>query len=111
GCRWAAGVTARHADAVEPARNRPADATHADHADGAVAQCRLAQRILPLHPFARAQEVRSLREFAHRAQQQTHRGVGALLVENLGRVGDGDAVLDRILDVDVVVADAEARYE
>ena len=52
-----------------------------------------------------------LRKLAHRAQQQAERGVGDLLVEHLGRVGDGDAVLDRIFDVDVVVADAEARNE
>ena len=72
---------------------------------------RRAQRILPLQPFAGAQKAFGLRKLAHGAQQQAERGVGDLLVEHVRRVGDDDAVLGRLLDVDVVVADAEARNE
>ena len=96
----------RHLHGVEPARDRLADGAHADHADGAVAQRRLGERIGALDPFAGAQIALGLREFAHRAQDQPERGVGDLLVEHLRRVGDGDAVLGRPFDVDVVVADA-----
>ena len=107
--RVAAVIDHRHAEGLQPARDRLADAAHADHADGAIAQRRLGERILPLRPFAGAQKALGLRKFAHRAEQEAERGVGHLLVQYFRRVGDDDAVRARPLGVDVIVADAEAR--
>ncbi len=62
-----------------------------------------------LRPFAGAHIALGLGKFAHGAQQQTERGVGDLLGQHVGRVGDGDAVRAGPGGVDVVVADAEGR--
>ena len=99
----------RRAERLEPPRDRHADASHADHADGAVAQRRPAQGIGALAPFAGAQIALGLRQLADRAQEQADRGVGDLLGEHVGRVGDDDAAARGRGDVDMVVADAEAR--
>ena len=107
--RVAAVIDHRHAEGLQPARDRLADAAHADHADGAIAQRRLGERILPLRPFSGAQKALRLRKFAHRAEQEAERGVGDFFVEHFRRVGDDDAMRARPFGVDVIVADAEAR--
>src|SRR5216684_1635797 len=100
-------VDHRNLHGVEPPRDRLADAAHADQPDGAVAQGRLAQRVVLLPPLAGAQVTLGLWELAHGAEEQAERGVGDLLGQHVRRVGDGDAVRARPLGVDVVVADAE----
>ena len=90
----------RHLHGLEPARDRLPDAAHADHADGAVTQRRLAQRIGLLRPLARAQVALGLRELAHGAKEQPQRGVGDLLGEHVRRVRDGNAVRGGPLGVD-----------
>ena len=100
-------VDDRHLHSGEPAGDRLPDPAHADRADGAVAQRRLAQRIILLRPLAGAHVALGLREFPHGAQQESHRGVGHFLREHVRRVGHGDAVRARPGGVDVVVADTE----
>ena len=100
-----------HLHRLEPARDRLADAAHADQPDGAVAQRRLGQRIRLLRPFARAQEAFRLREFAHGAEQEAERGVGDFFGQHLRCVGHGDAVRRRPRYIDVVVADPERRKD
>ena len=104
-------VDDRHAERREPPRERLADASHADHADRAVAQRRLGERIVLLQPFAGAQIALGLRKLAHGAEQQPERRIGHLLGEHVGRVGGDDAVLARPLGVDMVVADAKTRHD
>ncbi len=43
--------------------------------------------------------------------KQAERGIGDLLVEHVGRVGDDDAVGAGPFGVDMVIADAEARHD
>ena len=98
-----------HLHGLEPARDRLTDAAHAHHPDGTVAQGGLAERVSLLRPFAGAHIALGLRKFAHRAQQEPERGVGDLLGQHIGCIGDGDAVLAGPAGIDVVVADAERR--
>ena len=98
----------RHVHAVEPARDRLADAAHPDQAHGAVAQRRLAERIAALAPLAGAQETLGLGELARRAQEEADRRIGDLLGEHVGRIGDHDAMLAGPGRIDMVVADPES---
>ena len=97
----------RRAERFEPPGDRHANASHADQADGAVAQRRPAQRIVALPPFAGAQIALGLRQLAHRAKQEAERGVGDLLGKHVGRMGDDDAAFAGRDGVDMVIADAE----
>ena len=63
--RLARVIDDRQAEGFEPPRDRHADAAHADHADGAVAQRRPASRdSCARRPFAGAQIALGLRQFA-----------------------------------------------
>ena len=78
--------------------------------DGAVAQARLAERVVLLAPFPGPQITLGLRKLAHGAQQQPERGVGDLLGQHVGRVGERNAMRAQpSRRIDVVVADAEGR--
>ncbi len=105
--RAARMVNHGHVHRREPLRDRLSDAAHADHADRAVAQRGLAQRIIFLRPLAGTQVALGLRKFAHRAQQESDRCVRHFLGEHIRRVGHRDAVRTRPGGVDMVVADAE----
>ena len=83
----------RQAKRFEPAGNRHANAAHTEQADAAVAQRRLAQRIVAFRPFAGAQIPLGLRQLAHGAKQEAERGVGDLLGKHVGGMGDDDAAL------------------
>src|SRR5579864_6187537 len=107
--RRAGVIDHRNAEGAEPPRDRLADGAHADHADGAVAQRRLGERIVALEPLAGAQIPLGLGKFAHRAQQQSERGIGDLFGQHAGRIGQDHIVRGGPFDVHVVVADAEAR--
>jgi hypothetical protein len=100
-----------HPEGLQPARDRLADPPHANDPDGAVAQRRLGERIALRGPFAGPQIALGLRKLPHGAQQESERGVGHFLVEDVGRVGGHDAMLGRPFDVDMIVADAEARHD
>src|ERR1043166_580753 len=69
--------------------DRLTDGAHSDHANGPVPQRRAGKMIGALHPLARPQIALGLRKFAHRAQEQTERGVGDLLGQDLGRIRHG----------------------
>ena len=59
------------------------------------------------HPTAVAQPGLGSRQFAHGIDQQPDRGIGDLLGQHVGRVGDHDAALRRVADIDRIIADAE----
>ena len=102
----------RHFHCLEPARDRLANAAHADDPDGAVAQ-RGRELVVAavLFPFARAEITLGLGQLPHGCEQQPKRRIRHLLVEHVRRIGDDDAVPAGPFGVDVVVADAEARYD
>src|SRR3974390_735181 len=60
----AAVIDDRHGEGLQPARNRPTDAAHANYADGAVSQRGLGERVLLLEPLAGGQIALGLRKFA-----------------------------------------------
>jgi hypothetical protein len=64
-----------------------------------------------LFPLAGAQVTFGLGKLAHRAQQQAECRIGDLLVQDIRRVRDDDAVGSGPVGVDMVVADAECRNE
>ena len=103
-------VDHRHQRGIKPARDGLADPAHADDADLAVAQRADAERIVLGLPQPGADIAVGLDELAQGRDQKAHRDVGDLLGQDVGRVGDDDAVLGRIFGIDVVVADAEARH-
>src|SRR5271163_4961028 len=101
----------RHAESAELPGNGLADRAHADHTDFAVAQRRFGQMKAFLRPFAGAQIALRLGQFAHGAEQEPERGVRHFFGEHFRRVGDGDAVRAGPYGVDMVITDAEARYD
>ena len=88
---------------------------HADPAEADDAQARAAdlarQRHRPVRPVAAAHVAVGLDQPARDGEHERDRQVGDLVVEDVGRVRDGDAALARRGDVDAVVADAEHRDE
>src|SRR5947199_152229 len=67
--------------------------------------------IAVLRPVSGAQIALGLRKMANGGEREAERRIGDLFVENVGRVGDDDAVLAGPFGVDVVIADAEARHD
>ena len=108
GPRLARVISDWDAEGLEPARDRTADAPHADETDGAVAQRSLGQRKFALEPLSGTQIPFGLRQLAYRAEEQPERRVGDFFGEHAGRVGDDDTALRRRRGVNVIVADAEA---
>ena len=111
--RHAVGRIARMIDhgnarGVEPAPDRLADPAHADHPDLAVAQRADAQGIVLRRPQAGAQIAVGLDELAQGRDQKSHRDIGDLFGQHVGRIGDDDVVLARVIGIDVIVADAES---
>ncbi len=98
----------RHRHGIEAAGERDADAPQAGNADRAVAQRRAGERIGAVAcPFAGAQVPLGSGELAHGHQQEAQRGVGDLLGQHVGRIGDDDAARRAGGEIDAVIADAE----
>ena len=106
----AAVIVDRDAEALEPARDRPADPAESEDADPPPAQ-RRRERERRLRPMARAQVAVRLGDPPQGRQHEADREVGDLVGEHVRRVGDDDAAPVRRDGIDGVVADAEIRDE
>ena len=100
------------AEAAGTARQRLADAPHADDAHALALQTRAQHRgRTPAAPFAGAHQAFALAHAPCRGQHQRHRHVGSIFGEDTRRVGDGDGALARRVEVDVIDAGAEGSDE
>jgi hypothetical protein len=95
-------------NALGAPRDRHADAAQADDAHARAAHL-ARQRHRPVRPGAAAHVAVGLDQPARDGEDERHRQVGDLVVEDVRRVRHGDAALARGGDVDAVVADAEHR--
>ena len=99
-------IVDRQAERLGTAGDGGADAAHADDAEP------LTPDAVPEHPGRRparpfailAQDIRALDEPTRHGQHQSHGHVRRVLVEDVRRVGDGDALLGGTRDVDIVDA-------
>src|ERR1700738_4447696 len=92
---------------TDPARDRLADAAHADHPDLAIPERTGAQGKTLRGPEPGTQVSVGLDEFAQGRDQKPEREVRDLFGQDIRRVGDDDIALTRVIRVDVIVADAE----
>ena len=110
GLRIAAVIDHRHAEGLEPPRDRLADAAHADDADGAVAQRRLASADSAASSHLPARRKRSACGNSRTVQSRSPSAVSATSsFSTSGVLVTTMPCCAGPFGVDVVVADAEAR--
>jgi len=97
-----------HVEAARPFRHRPADAPHAEDAE-TLARDFEPQGVggRPGAPALLAHHALAPIGAARRAQEQQHGEIGSGVGEDLGRVGDGKAALQRRRHLDMVIAHRE----